>query len=67
MSDRHVRGLPHLYILIINTRNHGHFSKFEGHVTYANLFIPELHDNIPDDLCRSVCSKSESKASSMIE
>ena len=37
--------------------------KFEGNVKYENLVIPEEEDSIPDDLCRSVCSKSESKAS----
>ena len=40
--------------------------KFERDVKYAKLYIPEVEDNIPDDIRRSVCSKSESKASALI-
>ena len=50
----------------IITRNHGHLSKFGRDVAYAKLDIPEVQDNIPDDLRRSVCSKSEPKASPSI-
>ena len=35
---------------------------FEEDVTYAELYIPAVQDSISDDLRRSVCSKSESKA-----
>ena len=37
--------------------------KFEGDVKYAKLDIPEVQDNIPDNLHRSVYSKSESNQS----
>ena len=57
-----MRVLPHLYIpgimdiLVI----------FEGDVKYVKVDIPDVEDSIPDDLCRSVCSKKESKASPLI-
>ena len=65
MSDRPMRILPYLYILPGSiTRNHMDvLVKFEGDVKYAKLYIPEVQENIPDDLRWSVCSKSESKAS----
>ena len=31
---------------------------FEGDVKYAKLDIPEMQNNIPDDLRRNVCSKN---------
>ena len=65
MSDRPVRILPHLYI-IISQGIMDILVKFEGDVKYAKLYIPEVQDNIPDDLRRSVCSKSESNASPLI-
>ena len=61
ISDRPVRVLPHLYILL----SPGIMDisvQFEGDITYAKLDIPEVRNNIPDDLRRSVCSKSKSKA-----
>ena len=39
---------------------------FEGDVKYAKLDIPEMQDNIPDDLRMNVCSKSESKATNKV-
>ena len=35
-------------------------------VKYAQLDIPDMQENIPDDLRRSVCSKSESIATNTV-
>ena len=39
--------------------------QFEGDVKYATLYIPEVQDNIPDDLRRSLCSKISVKIKSI--
>ena len=35
-------------------------------VKYVKLDIPLVQDNIPDDLCSNVCSKSETKATNKV-
>ena len=60
-----MRVLRHLYILLTPGIT-DILVKFGGHVKYAKLAILEVEDNIPDDLRRSVCSKSGSKASPLI-
>ena len=51
--------VSHHISLYIITRNQGHFSKIRGRRKYTKLYIQEMQDNIPDDLGRNVCSKSE--------
>ena len=67
ISDRLVRVLPHrsLYLLLSPGIMHI-LTKFEGDVNDVKLDMPEVDDNIPDDLRMSVCFKSESKARSLI-
>ena len=40
--------------------------KLEGDVTYAKLDIPEVQNNILDDLRRSVSSNSQSEATNKV-
>ena len=61
-----MRVLPHLYILLSSPGIMDILVQFEGNVTYAKLDIPDVQDNIPDDLRRSVCAKPESKLNSLI-
>ena len=67
ISDRPMamRVLPHLYILL-SPGIMDILSKFDGDETYAKLDIPEVQDNIPNDLRRSACSKSKSKATNKV-
>ena len=66
MSDRPVRALPHFYLLL-SPGSMDILIKFQGDVKYAKkLDKPQVEGNIPDDLRRNVCSKSESKGSPLI-
>ena len=60
-----MRVLSHLYILL-SPRIMDILVKLEGDVTYAKLDIPEVQDNILDDLRRSVSSKSQSEATNKV-
>ena len=64
ISDRPMRVLLRPYTLL-SSGIMDILVRFEG-VKYAILVISKVEDNIPNDLRRSVYSKSESKASSLI-
>ena len=53
MSDRPVLVLPQLYILL-SPGIMDILVKFEGDAKYAKVYIPEVQDNIPHDLRRSI-------------